>query len=483
VALHRAAYLLYTHRFPLEGQGVLVVGPNRLFLGYIEQVLPSLGEAGVELAVLADLIDGVRVQGRDVGLTARVKGDLRMARVLRRAVRDRERPLRDDLVVGFGLTHLRVTTEQSERIVAEARRRFHKHNAGRRFVEGELFAALAQSSRDDLAAGTVRDRLRRAPEVREALERMWPVLTPAQLLHDLYGSRALLRSAAGSSLTEPEWQSLHRERVDDLDSLVWTNDDVPLLDEARALVGPKPRTRRKPDGDDDGVRTYGHIVVDEAQDLSPMQLRVLNRRSLSGSMTIVGDIAQSTGEWAHANWQEILDHLPDRREPRRAELTVGYRLPAPNMALAARVLAVADPDLAPPRSIREDGDQPRIIRAAPDRLLADVITAALDELDAVGTGNVAVIVPSSLVDPVSDAFAESGIEFGRATRHGLDAQITVVPVGLVKGLELDASVVVEPAAIVDEEAQGLRSLYVALTRATKRLAIVHARDLPEALQE
>ncbi len=483
VALHRAAYLLYTHRFPLEGQGVLVVGPNRLFLGYIEQVLPSLGEAGVELAVLADLIDGVRVQGRDIGLTARVKGDLRMARVLRRAVRDRERPLRDDLVVGYGLTNLRVTVDQTARIVAEARRRFHKHNAGRRFVEGELFSALAQSSRDDLAAATVRDRLRRTPEVREALERMWPVLTPAQLLHDLYGSRALLHSAAGSQLSEPEWQALHRSRVDDLDALVWTNDDVPLLDEARALLGPKPRSRKRPDGEDDGVRTYGHIVVDEAQDLSPMQLRVLNRRSLSGSMTIVGDIAQSTGEWAHANWQEILDHLPDRREPRRAELTVGYRLPAPNMALAARVLAVADPDLAPPRSIREDGDQPRIIRAHADRLLADVVTAALDELDAVGNGNVAVIVPGSLVDAVSDAFAESGVEHGRATRHGLDAQITVVPVGLVKGLELDASVVVEPAAIVDEEAQGLRSLYVALTRATKRLAIVHARDLPEALQE
>jgi len=483
VALHRAAYLLYTHRFPLEGQGVLVVGPNRLFLGYIEQVLPSLGEAGVELAVLADLIDGVRVQGRDVGLTARVKGDLRMARVLRRAVRDRERPLRDDLVVGYGLTNLRVTTQQSERIVAEARRRFHKHNAGRRFVEGELYSALAQSSRDDLAAATVRDRLRRTPELREALERMWPVLTPAQLLHDLYGSRALLRSAAGTQLSEPEWQALHRGRVDDLEALVWTNDDVPLLDEARALLGPRPRTRKRPDGEDDGVRTYGHIVVDEAQDLSPMQLRVLNRRSLSGSMTIVGDIAQSTGEWAHANWQEILDHLPDRRAPRRAELTVGYRLPAPNMALAARVLAVADPDLAPPRSIREDGDQPRIIRAQADRLLADVVTAALDELDAVGNGNVAVIVPGSLVDAVSDAFVEAGVEHGRATRHGLDAQITVVPVGLVKGLELDASVVVEPAAIVDEEAQGLRSLYVALTRATKRLAIVHARDLPEALQE
>ena len=483
VALHRAAYLLYTHRFPLEGQGVLVVGPNRLFLGYIEQVLPSLGEAGVQLAVLADLVDGVRVQGRDTGLTARVKGDLRMANVLRRAVHDRQRALRSDLVVGYGLTNLRMTVAESSRIVAEARRRFRKHNGGRRFVEGELFAALAHSSRDDLAPGTVRDRLRARPEVREALEWMWPVLTPAQLLHDLFGSRALVRHAGSHALTEAECAALVRPRSELVDSVMWTNDDVPLLDEARALLGPKHRAKRRPGDDNDEVRTYGHIVVDEAQDLSPMQLRVLNRRSLNGSMTIVGDIAQSTGEWAHRNWQEILDHLPDRRAPRRAELTVGYRLPAPNMALASRVLQVADPDLSPPRSIREDGDPPRILAVSAADIGRDVVTIALDELQAVGTGNVAVIVPASMVDLVSDAFTHSGVEFGRATRHGLDAQITVVPVGLVKGLELDASVVVEPAAIVDEEAQGLRSLYVALTRATKRLAIVHARDLPDALQE
>jgi DNA helicase IV len=483
VALHRAAYLLYTHRFPLEGQGVLVVGPNRLFLGYIEQVLPSLGEAGVQLAVLADLIDGVVVRGRDVGLTARVKGDLRMADGLRRAVRDRQRALRGDLVVGYGLTNLRMTVAESARIVGEARRRFRKHNAARRFVEGELFNALANSARDELAAGTVRDRLRASAPVREALEWMWPVLTPAQLLHDLFGSRALVRNAGRHELSDAECAALLRARTDEVDSIIWTNDDVPLLDEARALLGPKPRAKRRPGDDHDDVRTYGHIVIDEAQDLSPMQLRVLNRRSLNGSMTIVGDIAQSTGEWAHRNWQEILDHLPDRRPPRRAELTVGYRLPAPNMALASRVLQVADPDLSPPRSIREDGDPPRILRAPAAEIGEEVVAVALDELQAVGTGNVAVIVPASMVDLVSDAFTRSGVDFGRATRHGLDAQITVVPVGLVKGLELDASVVVEPAAIVDEEAQGLRSLYVALTRATKRLAIVHARELPEALQE
>jgi DNA helicase IV len=201
-------------------------------------------------------------------------------------------------------------------------------------------------------------------------------------------------------------------------------------------------------------------------------------------MTIVGDIAQATGQWAHQSWDEILEHLPDKRPARRAELTIGYRLPAPNMALAARVLRVAAPDLRPPRSIREDGSPPRIIRVGPaESLAAAVVDAALVEVDAVDPGQVAIVCPLSLVRPVSEALDAAGVDHGQATRHGLDQQVTVVPVGLVKGLELDAAVVVEPAAIVDEEAQGLRALYVALTRATKRLAVVHRRELPEALLE
>lgn len=485
VALHRAAYLLYTHRFPLEGQGVLVIGPNRLFLGYIEQVLPSLGEAGVELAVLADLVPEGHIQGSDRGLTARVKGDLRMAKVLSRAMRDRERALRDDLVVGYGLQHLRLTRQQSGRIVEEARRRYRRHNAGRKHVEVEVFEALARSGRGDLAGGEVRDRLRHDPQVRAALEWMWPVLTPAQLLNDLFGSKALLRSAGRKLLTDDEVDALHRPRAERADSVVFANDDAPLLDEARALLGPKPRRRRPGEAPADEFRTYGHIVVDEAQDLSPMQLRMLERRSLNGSMTIVGDIAQATGQWAHATWDEVLEHLPKKREGRRAELTIGYRLPAPIMTLASRVLQVAAPDLRPPRSIREDGDPPRVVRAGPEPgdLLRGVVDAVADELDAVRPGQVAVIVPWSLVDPVSAALDEAGIEHGHATRHGLDQEVTVVPVGLVKGLELDASVVVEPAAIVAEEPQGLRSLYVALTRATKRLAVVHQQPLPDALRE
>jgi len=485
VALHRAAYLLYTHRFPLEGQGVLVIGPNRLFLGYIEQVLPSLGEAGVELAVLADLVPDVRMRGYDRGPTARVKGDLRMAEVLARAVRDRQRPLRRDLVIGYGLQHLRFTVDESRRIVQEGRRRYRRHNAARRFVEGEVFAALARSGRGELDPAEVRERLRREPAVREALEWMWPVLTPAQLLNDLFGSRALLHHAGRGLLSPAECDALLRERTPAGQEPVFRHDDAPLLDEARALLGPKPRRRRPGESaDSDDVRTYGHIVVDEAQDLSPMQLRMVARRSLNGSLTVVGDIAQATGQWAHADWDEILEHLPRKRPPRRAELTLGYRLPAPNMALAARVLRVAAPELSPPRSIREDGPPPSIV-GVPDAadLAAAVVAATRDEVEAVDPGQVAVICPASLVDAVSGALTEAGVEHGHATRHGLDQQVTVVPVGLVKGLELDASVVVEPAAIVDEEAQGLRALYVALTRATKRLALVHHRPLPEALAE
>jgi len=405
-----------------------------LFLGYIEQVLPSLGEAGVELAVLADLVPDVSIRHYDVGLTSRVKGDPRMVSYLSRAVRDRQRPLRSDLVIGYGLQRLTVSRSRSAQIISDARRRYRRHNPARKYVENELYAELALSGRGEIAASEVRERLRRDPAIREALEWMWPTLTPAQFLHDLYGARGLLRNAAGTLLSEAEWQSLYRERSETVGEIDWTHDDAPLLDEARSLLGPKPRRRRQGEAnDDDEIRTYGHIVVDEAQDLSPMQLRMLERRSLNGSMTVVGDIAQATGQWAHESWDEILSLLPAKREPRRNELTLGYP-------------AVA-----------------RVERAAVD------------------PGQVAVVCASSIIDEVCDGLEAAGIAFGRATRHGLEHRVTVVEVGLVKGLEVDAVIVVEPSLIVAEQAQGNRALYVALTRATKRLAIVHEDDLPASL--
>ena len=512
VALHRAAYLLYTHRFPLESQGVLVVGPNRLFLAYIEQVLPSLGEAGVEQAVLADLLSpAVRVGGLDDEATARVKGDPRMAGVLRRAVRDRRRPLRRDLVVGFDLQRVQLTVEQSERIVADAARRVRKHNAGRRLVEEAFYAALAGSTRRAADASTLRERLSGQLEVREALEWMWPVLTPAHLVNDLYGSRALLRSAAAGRLDDGEIGQLHRPRAGHASEVAWAVQDGPVLDEARALLGYRPGHR-----EEDAVLTYGHIVVDEGQDLSPMELRMIARRSLNGSMTVVGDIAQATGSWAHDDWESVLDGLPDRRQPRRVELTVGYRIPAPAMALANRVLPHAAPGAVPPETVRTTGDEPRIVRCAgadddigmapgeeePRRqdlsqgddaprddaplereaALVDTLAEVIaEERHAVGEGNVAVIVPDSLHRPVLAGLREREVAIGGPGRTGLDHQVTLVPVRLVKGLEVDAAVVVEPARIVAEERQGVRSLYVALTRATKRVSVVHAEPLPAML--
>lgn len=479
VALHRAAYLLYTHRFPLEGQGVLVVGPNRLFLAYVEQVLPALGEAGVELAVLADLLSpAVKVDGLDPEPVARVKGDPRMAEVLARAVRDRQRPLRRDLVVGLGVQRVRVTAEESARIVAEARRRCRRHNAGRKLVEEAFFSALAGSARRWVDPAAAREHLRDALEVREALEWMWPVLSPAHLLHDLFGSPALLRSASGGRLDPAEIELLHRPRRRHADEVVWSFQDAALLDEARARLGPRPGHRTE-----DEVRTYGHICVDEAQDLSPMELRMISRRSLNGSLTVVGDVAQGTGSWAHGDWDSVLEALPARRPPRRARLAIGYRIPAPAMALANRVRPHAAPGTRIPQVfVRTEGDDPVVVSAAGDLAGAlDEVVAA--ERAAVGEGNVAVIVPDSLYDPVRSALAEAGMDFGGPTRSGLDRQVTVVPVRLVKGLEVDSAVVVEPGRIAAEERQGVRSLYVALTRATRRVAVVHDDPLPEMLND
>ncbi|MXZ84673.1 MAG: AAA family ATPase [Acidimicrobiia bacterium] len=495
-ALHRAAYLLYTHRFPLEGQGMLVLGPNRLFLTYIEQVLPSLGEAGVEVSMLADLLPGTRVKGLDDSRVSRIKGDLRMITFLRRARRDRQRPLRSDVTVGFGLRRLRLTVEQSEEIVRQARKRFRTHNRARRFVEEQMYQHLADSGSRSNSPGpdveTVRERLHGSLELREALEWMWPVLTPAHFLHDLFGSTALLRSAAGSVLTYEETELLYRSRAAHASEVVWTADDAPLLDEALALLGPRPGHKLA-----DVIRTYGHIVVDEAQDLSPMQLRMISRRSLNGSITVVGDIAQATSAWGHDSWDSVVEHLPRNVDTRFAELSIGYRLPEPIMEVASRVLDAAIPGLVPPRSIRTEGRPPRFVPilghqaaasgngqgrdSSHNSLLSVVAQEVHTELGALGNGNLAVICHATAVEAISDALTDAEVDHGLVYERGLESQVTIVPVELVKGLEVDTAVVVEPADICEKLPKGMRALYVAMTRATQRLVVVHARPLPEPL--
>ena len=480
VALHRAAYLLYTHRFPLEDQGVLVIGPNRIFLRYIERVLPSLGEAGVEQVILADLIPDATFGGRESSDIARVKGQKKIARVIDKAITDRERPLREDVVLPYGTGYARLRVEESVNIVKAARRRFHRHNAGRRFVENEVWSAMAATVRSGAEAEDVRESLRELPEMRAVFERMWPLLTPTQLLHDLFGSKALLKLAAQGILPESEYLLLHRERSESVADVRWTTADAALLDEARHLLGPKPRRNGKID-DADEIRTYGHIVVDEVQDLTPMQLRMVTRRSLSGSMTVVGDIAQATGPLAANDWNDVLEHLPTKKDPRVVGLSVGYRIPAQIMELADKVMLAATPGLRAPRSVREGDEGPAIIPVAAGASLVDAVVACAADVTARGGGRAAIICAEDSIEEISNALNTAGIKHGLARAAGLDQDLSIVPATMAKGLELDDVIVVEPAAVVAEDPQGLRLLYVTLTRSTRSLSIVHQQPLPNAM--
>lgn len=498
VALHRAAYLLYTHRFPLESQGVLVVGPNPTFVRYIEHVLPSLDESGVELSTVNGLFSGVRPTGQEDERTDRLKGDARMARVIAAAVTDRQRPLRRTVEIPLGARVVRVTPKLSAQVVAAAKRRAGTHNSRRRTLEALLWRSLLEqippddglSDGDDatevVTADAIGRRLRRAPEMREVLDRMWPILTPQQLLHDLFGAAPLIELAAAKFLDPEERRLLRRPRLGDVRDIRWTEADIALLDEAQALLGP-PRRRSGPEPELN-PRTFGHVVVDEAQDLSPMQLRMVARRSLSGSMTVVGDIAQATGTWVPASWSQVVEHLPARRGWRLVELTVNYRTPREIMEMAGRILEQVAPGVRPPDAIRVSGRSPRIIRAGVsaesfpgDALSALTAQAVQDELAGSPPGRegtLAIIVPPTVLVPVASALAAAGIPFGRVGDRALDERVTLLTVEDAKGLEFDAVIVVEPARIAQETPQGLRALYVAFTRATQALVIVYADALP-----
>lgn len=532
VALHRAAYLLYTHRFPLERQGVLVVGPNPLFLRYIEQVLPSLGETGVTLSTVAGLVPEIRVSGAEPAPVAELKGDPRMAKLIARAVRTRQRPLRHDVAIPYGALLLRLTAAETREIVETARRRPGTHNARRKLVTQAvvgLLAERARSTQQTLGAGLegvvafpgyedpselgedgldLEDfsrKVRRVPELVDTLDRMWPRLSPHELLHDLFGARPLIAAAAGRSFTADEQALLYRPRSSSLDEVDWTAADAALVDEARHLLGPRTG------GPEEAVRNYGHIVVDEVQDLSPMQLRMLTRRSLSGSMTVVGDIAQATAPWAPKRWTDITQYLPNRRPARMVELTVSYRTPAEVLDVASRVLAAAAPELRPPRPVRRTGMPPRLVVAAGggggalpeapggelpltaafdgatatrEELATSVAQVAREELAAVGPGRVAVLAPEELLPLLSDALEAAGlpaVDPRQRRKGGLSEPLVLLPVDAANGLEFDGVVVVEPGVVAGGTSRGLRTLYVALTRPTQRLAVVMTTPPPAAL--
>ena len=549
---------------------MLLVGPNPIFLHYIDQVLPSLGEDEVQLATPAGLKPQVAVRAADDDAVAAVKGDARMADVVARALGDRERAVPRDVVVTLDGHRLRLRRRDSARIVERARRRRGTHNERRPSVvravvdhlreqyrrslvrayreepdvlsssEPALFgpeetedaavdlpvaAALARGERapEEWEAELAR-RIRTLPEVRAALERMWPVLTGAELIHDLFSFVPLIRSAADGTLSRVQQEGLHRRRADTVRDVSWTSADVPLIDEADALLGPvdaaRPRSRRRrrsaeeveqlaaatrvveelglggyttaaevarryagspaTNGEDGTgeLRTYGHVLVDEAQDLTAMQWRMLARRCPTGSMTLVGDVGQSSQPGAVADWDDALRSLPGHQGARRVTLSVNYRTPAEIMAVADRVLAAAAAAVEPVRSVRSTGEHPRFESTTEPDLAAAAARAARRARESGGT--VAVVAPPELHPALIDGLTDVGGLAG--SEDVLDAPVAVLAPVEVKGLEFDHVVVVEPATLVRPDPAGLRLLYVALTRATRTLSVVHARPLPEALQ-
>ncbi|MGH3870603.1 MAG: HelD family protein [Pseudonocardiaceae bacterium] len=535
VALHRAAYLLYTHRQLLAKRGVLVVGPNSTFLSYIGQVLPSLGETSVLLSTVAALHPGLHARGVEPAETAAVKGRVEMAKVVAAAIRDRQQVPPTPIELRIEAQRVRLDAQVCLAARTRARRSRRPHNEAKQIFHREMAAALAEQvatglggqllNRGDLA--DIRAELRASPELTAALDQLWPALSPEQLLTDLYADPQRLAGAAHRVLRAEERDLLARRAPGPGTDpgQVWTPADVPLLDEAAELLGSDgsaeaareaaelraelqyaqgvldildldedldPELLRATDLIDadrladrqrhrhlgstaeraaaDRTWTYGHVIIDEAQELSPMAWRVLMRRCPTRSMTVVGDLAQTGDRAGAVSWQDALGPYVAQRW-RLEQLTINYRNPAEIAELADQVLAALDIDIIPPRSVRSTGVAPRAVRvtALPDELPALVV----EEAAAVGTGRVAVLGPAAGVDQLRKIVPTASDD--------LDAPVTVLTVTEAKGLEFDSVVLVDPAAIVAESPRGLNDLYVALTRSTHRLCIVHSGDLPDVL--
>ncbi|WP_067458947.1 HelD family protein [Actinomadura macra] len=561
-ALHRAAYLLYTHRDVLERRGVLVVGPNATFLRYIEQVLPGLGETDVALATVGELYPGLKATATDSPAVAVVKGGLRMADLVEAAVRDRQRvPAGGLRVVSEGMT-LRVEAAACELARDRARALRAPHNVQRRRFVHDLLEALAvdraeqfdrmidepleeitrsgqvpewlQELLDEAEDMPLLDEtdLRLAKEslwhelpVREAIDALWPELTPERLLSELYADpEALARLGEAAGL--PGAALLHRPP-----GSPWTTADVPVLDEAAEWLGSddsaeKARRRaaaaRREDDEryareviestgaetvdaatlaerhhDDGPPlttaqraaadrewAYGHVIVDEAQELSEMAWRAVMRRVPTRSLTVVGDIAQTGSAAGAASWGQMLDrYVPGRWREQR--LMVNYRTPAAIMKVAEDVLAAVAPDQLPPVPVRDDGAPPRAL-ALPVRDLPALVDAELGEVTpgpsaggGLAEGRLAVISSAGWHPGVREVLPDAAVG---ATPEALDSPVVVLTAEEAKGLEFDSVVVMDPAGILAESPMGGQDLYVALTRATRRLTVVHDGVLPDMLE-
>ncbi|MGN6473571.1 MAG: HelD family protein [Mycobacteriales bacterium] len=526
VALHRAAYLLYTKRERLARNGVLVVGPGSTFLRYIEQVLPSLGETGVLLSTLEGLLPGIKIGATESLEVARLKADLRMAKLVAAGVAARQRVPSEQMTVG--VEDLEIVLEPSDLAAARARARRsrRRHNRSRYlFAKNVLRTVMGRvAERDPELANdrTVVRAVMQSDEFRAVIDACWPRLRITELISDLFTPQGLAE-AGRDLLSRQERRLLVREP-----GASWTAADVPLLDEAWALLGDPEEVLRaaaerrrlrlekiyaqeaiaasgyqgqvdadalaerfgapggggatiaeRAAGDPDWE--FGHLIVDEAQELSPMAWRMLVRRCPMRSMTVVGDVDQLASPWGTRRWADTLDAVaPDRWEMR--ELTVNYRTPSEIMAVAADVLAAADPDAVPPSSVRDAGTAPLSHRVWPGQDRNEVLLATVAaSRDSIGDGRLAVLTSAADFESVRASLADRyGADIGVGA-VGLAAPIAVLEIGDAKGLEFDGVVLVDPGEWLTEGERGLRDLYVALTRATQRLDVVHTGALPGVL--
>ncbi|MYT72290.1 MULTISPECIES: AAA family ATPase [unclassified Streptomyces] len=465
VGLHRAAYLLYTFPQRVQRGGLLVVGPNRTFLTYISAVLPALGESGVRQSTVEELVgsEALTVRAVDDEAAAVVKHDVRMAEVLRRALYARVSAagIVDDLAVPDPQVSYRWRVPAAElvRIVEGVRAEAPPYAVGRERVRSRAVRHI-QERAERRAVNVNRawlQRIERSRPMSAYVDAVWPRVRAEEVVHQVLSDPAELARAADGVLDAAEQRALVGARAArSWKSARWSAADLVLVDEVAGLLG-------HPEG-------YGHIVVDEAQDLSPMQARVIARRAAFGSLTVLGDLAQGTTPWAARSWGVLLGHL-GRPEARVVPLTVGFRVPAAVVELANRVLERIDVEVPAARSLRGDGE----LRVCE---VGDVVGGVVDAVRrALGfAGSVGVIAAEGDVERVRAGLVAAGVEVGGADELGV--RVGVLGAGEAKGLEYDHVVAVEPAAIVEAEARGLERLYVVLTRAVSRLDVVHARALP-----
>ncbi|MCS5733935.1 HelD family protein [Herbiconiux daphne] len=522
VALHRAAYLLYTYRERLGSSGVLVVGPSRAFLQYINAVLPSLGETGVVLSSLGQLYPGVEATLEDAPAVAALKGSAEMAALVKRAVRSRQRVPEADQTLEINGEKLVLQPSLIADAMAKARESGKPYNEGRvLFVKNVLTQLTKQlteqlrrrgSTVDEADQAYLREDIRTAYDVRVALNTAWIPLTPEKLIEDLYARPQWLTSLTG------HWSKAKRELLRRDRGSEFTVSDVPLLDESAELLGDyepgdaakkraeKAQRRRDIENAKNAIRnmgvdgmvsaesvvsgfaettaslttaeraasdrswTYGHIVVDEAQELSPMQWRVLLRKSPLRSFTIVGDVAQASSAASSTSWDATLSPLIGENW-RLEELTVNYRTPSQIVDAAERVAHANGLTVTRSRSVRTTEWPVSADETTTDARLVDRTLQLAHEMAASG-GTVAVIAPASRTAELADALAESFGNDAGAGVAGLSRTVALLEPPEAKGLEFDSVVVVSPAGIVAENTRGASALYVAMTRSTQRLALV-----------